>query len=294
MPLPRYFRTLALIVGALAATSAVTRPLTAQASAPQAPQSIASLLQRPVDAAREIAAGETKTGALADANPMLDDSSRVDLWYFRGTAGQRVTVRLRSDDFDTFVHVGKQGAEAPEIQNDDADDDGVNSAAELTLPSDGVYVIIANAFDMSGRGAYTVALQVREPAPGMSGPATPASVTLREPEPMQRLALRQRFGSQLDVRDHTMDDGTPFEVWYVQAAAGDTLFLAAQSTEFPPAIHVGRQGSGSVYVEAADAARASVRFLAREAGVYAIIVRSTRATATGSYMLELSVAGGQR
>jgi hypothetical protein len=88
-----------------------------------------------------------------------------------------------------------------------------------------------------------------------------------------------------------MDDGTPFELWYVQASAGDTLHFAVQSTEFPPAIHVGKQGSGSVYVEAADASRASVRFVARESGVYAIIVRSTRATATGSYILELSKAG---
>jgi hypothetical protein len=272
---------------AAALVAAATAPLTAQ----QAPQSIAALLQRPVDAAREITAGTTKTGALVDANPMLDDSSRVDLWYFRGTTGQRVTIRLRSDDFDTFLHVGKQGAEEPDIQNDDADDDGVNSAAELTLPSDGVYVIIANAFDASGRGAYTVALEVREPAPGMTGPATPASVTMRDADPMQRLAIGQRFGSQIDVRDQTMDDGTPFELWYVQASAGDTLHFAVQSTEFPPAIHVGKQGSGSVYVEAADASRASVRFVARESGVYAIIVRSTRATATGSYILELSKAG---
>jgi hypothetical protein len=276
-----------LSTAALAAIVTTAAPLAAQ----QSTQTIAALLQRPADATRELAAGTTKSGALTDASPMLSDSSRAELWYFRGTAGQRVTVRLRSDDFDTFVHVGKQGAEEPAIQNDDADDDGVNSAAELTLPSDGVYVIIANAFDASGRGAYSVALEVREPAPGMSGPFTPASVTLRDAEPMQRLAIGQRFGSQIDVRDQTMDDGTPFELWYVQASAGDTLHFAVQSTEFPPAIHVGKQGSGSVYVEAADAARASVRFVARESGVYAIIVRSTRATATGSYILELSKAG---
>jgi hypothetical protein len=278
-----------LPAAAIAALVTTAAPLAAQ----QGVQSLALLLQRPADAMRELSAGATRTGALTAASPMLSDSSRAELWYFRGTAGQRVTVRLRSDDFDTFLHVGKQGAEEPEIQNDDAADDDVNSAAELTLPSDGVYVIIANAFDASGRGAYTVALEVREPAPGMTGPATPASVTMRDAEPMQRLAIGQRFGSQIDVRDQTMDDGTPFEVWYVQASAGDTLHFAVQSAEFPPAIHVGRQGSGQVDVEAADAARASVHVVARESGVYAIIVRSTRATATGSYMLELSRAGNR-
>lgn len=283
MRMTRFLPTLAIAT----LTVATAAPLAAQHGV----QSISLLLQRPADATRELTAGVTKSGALTDASPMLTDSSRAELWYFRGTAGQRVTVRLRSDDFDTFVHVGKQGAEEPEIQNDDADDDGVNSAAELTLPSDGVYVIIANAFDASGRGNYTVALQVREPAPGMSGPATPASVTLRDAEPMQRLAIGQRFGSQIDVRDQTMDDGTPFEVWYVQVSSGDTLHFGAHSREFPPAIHVGKQGSGSVYVEAADGTHASVRFVARESGVYAIVVRSTQATATGSYVLELSKRG---
>lgn len=283
MPLIRVLPILAL-------TALAALPLRAQ----QSTQSIAELLKRPADPARMIGSGETKTGALADASLRLDDSSRVELWYFRGTAGQRVTVRQRSEDFDTFLHVGRQGADEPDIQNDDADDDGVNSAAELTLASDGVYVIIANAFDGEGRGAYTISLEVRDPAPGMSGPATPATVTLREAEPAQRLALGQRFGSQLDPRDPTMDDGSPFELWFVTAAAGDTLHFAVQSSEFPPAIHVGRQGSGSIYAEASDAARAAVRFVAQESGVYSIIVRSTRGTATGSYILELSKATAPR
>jgi hypothetical protein len=279
----RFLKTLPLL--ALTAL-----PLAAQ----QRPEPIDALLKRPVDAARRIAAGESKSGALTDASLMLDDSSRVELWYFEGKEGQRVTVRQRSSEFDSFLHVGRLGAAEPDVQNDDAEDDGLNSAAELTLPADGMYVIVANTFEKNGRGPYTLTLEVREPAPGMSGPQTPATATLREPEPDQRLGLNQRFGSQLDAKDGTMDDGTHFEVWYVQATAGDTLHVEVQSAEFPPAVHVGRQGSGSVLVEATDASKAMLRFNVMESGTLAVIVRSTRPAAVGSYTLHVVRASTSR
>lgn len=276
-----------------ASTLGLMAALTLSATSPtlgaqQAPQSIGALLKRPVDATRELNAGDRKTGSLADASLMLEDSSRVELWYFRGTAGQRVTVRQRSEDFDTFMHVGLQGSDEPLVQNDDSEDDGVNSAAELTLPSDGVYVIIANAYDGEGRGAYTVSLEVRPPAAGMTGPFTPARITLRDAEPAQRLGRGQRFGSQLDERDGKMDDGTHFEVWYVQAAAGDTLQLRVESAQFAPALHVGLQGSGSLLGEASGAPASALSVVVPQAGMYAIIVRGATPGATGSYVLEVS------
>ncbi len=265
-------------------------PLAAQ----QSPQEIGALLKRPADASKRIANAETKTGALAESSLMLDDSSRVELWYFEGKEGQRVTVRQRSADFDSFLHVGRHGGDEPLVQNDDADDDGLNSAAELTLPGDDLYVIVANTFETKGRGSYTLSLEIKDPAPGMSGPKTPATVTLREIEPMQRLGINQRFASQLDAKDGLMDDGTHFEVWYVQATAGDTLHVQVQSTEFPPAVHVGRQGSGSVMVEAADPASAMLRFNVLESGTLAVIVRSSRPAATGNYTLQVVRAGPPR
>lgn len=257
-------------------------------AAQQAPSTIADLLKRTADPAKMIASGETKSAALTDANVTLSDSSRVDLWYFRGTAGQRVRVRMRSDDFDTFLHLGQQGGNEPLVQNDDAGDDGVNSAAELTLPEDGVYVILANAYEASGRGAYTVDLVIREPAPGMSGPVTPATVTLREVDPMQRLGVNQRFGSQLDARDAKMDDGTHFEVWYVTATAGDTLQISASSGAFTPALHFGRQGSGSLIAESVGTGAPALRVVVSESGTYAIVLRSAQPASFGSYILEIT------
>lgn len=263
-----------------------TAPLNAQSAV----SSFAQLLQRPVDNARMLTPGQPRDGALDATDAMLGDSSRVELWYFEGKKGQRARVMQGSGEFDTYVHLGRHGSEETLADNDDAEG-GTDSEIAITLPDDGVYVIIANAYSSEDLGGYRIELQLQEPAPGMDGPVTPARVMLREAQPTSRLGLGQRFGSQLDVQDLTMDDGAPFELWHITANAGDTLHIAVESAQFAPELYVGRQGSERITAEAMDPRRAAVRFNVLESGTYSIVVRGQRRGVTGSYILELSRAG---
>lgn len=253
----------------------------ALAAAPVAAQQVTplrTLLARPADATRSIAAGETKTAALSERDAMLADSTYANAWYFTGTKGQRVRVALSSAAFDTYLFVAKQGDEEPLEENDDSD--GTNSEITLVLPADGQFVIVASSFEPRSTGEYRLALEVRDPAPGMSGPVTPLTVLLREAEPMQRIGANQRFGSQITDADEKMDDGARFEVWYVTLAAGETLSLALESREFPGLLHAGPQGGTTLLVSSA----LTGSFSAPAAGVYAIIVQTT---GSGSYVLDL-------
>lgn len=94
-------------------------------------------------------------GALEDGDPVLDDGSSYDVYIFSGRAGQEVTINLSSQDFDTYLIVldsnrNKVG------ENDDFSESDTNSRLTLTLPSDGSYSVIINAFDSTGRGRYSL------------------------------------------------------------------------------------------------------------------------------------------
>lgn len=278
-----HLRTLAAALGVAALPTA---PLAAQASV----VTLAQVLQRPADPTRMLSAGQSRSSALDAADAMVSDSSRIEPWYFEGRKGQRVRIRQHSAEFDTYVHLGRQGGEAMIADNDDGPD-GTDSEISITLPDDGVYVVVANAYSAADLGGYSIELQVEAPEPGMDGPVTPARVMLREAKPTTRLGVGQRFASQFDAQSPAMDDGTTFELWHVTLEAGDTLMVAVETAQFAPAVHVGRQGREGVLAEGADARRAAVRVVVRESGVYTIVVRSQHPGATGNYVLELSRAG---
>ncbi len=258
-------------------------PLTALPAQQRVMPSVAALAL-PSDPTRTIAPGETKRAALAATDNMLSDSSYFGRWEFQGLRGQRVTVNHRSSAFDTYLILGKQGASEVAAENDDSE--GTDSEVSLTLPEDGLYVILAGSFAPRETGEYAVTLTVRDPLPGMTGPVTPATVLLREAEPMQRLALGTRMGSQLDDRDSRMDDGTSFELWYVSVAAGESVRVGLESREFRGQVLVGLQGSSGAFTNASSGTP-NADFTADVAGTYVIIVKGSSATDRGSYMIDL-------
>ncbi|WP_448604751.1 PPC domain-containing protein [Thermoleptolyngbya sp.] len=123
-----------------------------------------------------VAAGICATGAIARAQEMLlseegvlengdmvlpSDNSLYDQFTFEGKAGQTVTIKLFSTEFQPYLAViSPQGEVLGE--NHSAGGNPQNSELELTLATDGTYIVIANGFDASSRGRYTVEVMVVE------------------------------------------------------------------------------------------------------------------------------------
>ncbi len=273
-----------IVLAALAIVVAVA-PVQAQ----QRLVELHDVVKMPVDASHNIISGQTKRAALSTTDGMLSDSTYYARWYFSGVKGQRVRVNQASEAFDTMLHLARHGAAEIDVQNDDAD--GTNSEVEFTLPADGMYVIIANSFTKVATGDYSLALEVRDPAPGLSGPATTTTVLLREVEPLQRIGVGMRMGSQIGASDTQLDDSTQVELWYVNATAGEALTITLESREFSGALHFGKQ-SGHVLLgsDAGAAGRAQLRVNITETGTYVIVVQATRPGARGSYMIETARA----
>jgi hypothetical protein len=117
-----------------------------------------------------IASGQSRTGSLARTDPLLADSSYYDTYTYQGRQGERLSIAMTSSAFDTYLSVGQvvDGRYREVASNDDAD--GTNSVVEVTLPTNGTYVIRANSFLKGQTGAYS--LTVRG---GSGGGAQPAS-----------------------------------------------------------------------------------------------------------------------
>lgn len=101
--------------------------------------------------------GMDVNGELTDADAEDDDGARFDMYSFPARQGDRLTVDMKSDAFDTYLSVGRMdGDRFVELESNDDSGDGTNSSVTVAIPSTGTYVIRAKGFDAAARGNYTV------------------------------------------------------------------------------------------------------------------------------------------
>jgi hypothetical protein len=123
------------------------------------------------DAARVLRPGSPANGNLVSADPTFTDGSHYQTWSLQGQAGDRVSISLSSDDFDTYLIV-RLGDEVL-ARNDDAE--GTNSRVEVTLPTTGAYTVVATSYGGGDTGAYTLSAQStrRQPVTGVGSGGDP-------------------------------------------------------------------------------------------------------------------------
>lgn len=115
-------------------------------------------------------AGQTVRGELAQGDEKMDDDSFYDLYTYMARRGERIVVRMSSDDFDTVLGVSSLNGDA-DLENTVLDDDGgggTNSRVEYTADRDGPLVIRANSLSGGETGRYTIVVESRR---GSAAPA---------------------------------------------------------------------------------------------------------------------------
>ncbi len=79
-----------------------------------------------------------------------------DEWIFVGEAGDVVTISMTSEDFDAALDL--YGPDLLRIGSDDDSGGDLNSLLTVTLPTSGVYTLVARAFSSDGAGNYTLSI----------------------------------------------------------------------------------------------------------------------------------------
>ena len=154
-------RTVTLALAALVAARAAFAQRPKPGAEPAGPAPAASQVTGtipPPGVIATITVGQTAPGRLEPGDQMMTDSTWADVWVFRGTAGQRVRIELRSAEFDAFVQLlDSAGTRLAE------DDDGLgdlDARIEYTLRAAGTYQIVVNCYgDERREGLYTLTLR---------------------------------------------------------------------------------------------------------------------------------------
>jgi len=99
-------------------------------------------------------------GVLEEGDETLNDGSLYDVYPFEGQAGQSITIRLESQDFNTNFNLLLVNSEWQQVSNRDDDAGDTNSQLTAVLPNEGTYLIVVNDLDRRGRGQYQLLITV--------------------------------------------------------------------------------------------------------------------------------------
>ncbi|MGL5510343.1 MAG: PPC domain-containing protein [Microcoleaceae cyanobacterium] len=95
-----------------------------------------------------------KQGELITGDKILPtDNSLYDEYTFEGKKDQKISIKAESKDFDTYLAIFTPAGDLL-AEHDDISEQDSNSAISVTLPADGNYRLIINAYDKDGKGKY--------------------------------------------------------------------------------------------------------------------------------------------
>ncbi|WP_420130433.1 hypothetical protein [Longimicrobium sp.] len=146
-------------------------------------ESAASEPEQPASSTPALRAGQPVRGSLARGDGTLDDGSWYDTYTYTARRGERIVVRMESDEFDTVLGVSAARENADDLVMDDDGGGGTNSRVEYTATADGPILIRANALSAGDGGSYTIVLESgrRSALPAADGAervaAAPATAT---------------------------------------------------------------------------------------------------------------------
>ncbi|HEU0013757.1 MAG TPA: PPC domain-containing protein [Longimicrobium sp.] len=97
--------------------------------------------------------------AFLDVADRSSEGAFYDAYHYAGRAGERVRIRMDSDDFDAALVLGRmRGGEFEALASIDDGGGGTNARLDAVLPADGEYIVRATSFGARQTGAYRILL----------------------------------------------------------------------------------------------------------------------------------------
>ena len=107
-----------------------------------------------------IALGQSVTGALNPSREMFEDGTYLSEFIYHGQAGETVSFRLESEEFDAFLMLLSDADEL--LAHDDDSSGGTNSLVTVELPYSGVYYVIASTVYPGEEGRFVLTAEAPE------------------------------------------------------------------------------------------------------------------------------------
>ncbi len=208
------------------------------------------------------AAQINQSGQLAAGDLRRDTGELYDPYTFNASANQRITIDMRSTEFDTYLIV--RAPDGTEFTNDDFDGTE-RSFLDMIAPQAGVYSVLASAYDEGLSGRYTISIEL-----GSIG---------------RSVAVVQ---GQLAESDPMLPKGEYVDTHTIQLAPGSDYFVELTTDGYDgylsvmsPSQHYTRND------DAGDTTISRVGALAGEFGNWTVYVTSLSEGETGNYTLRV-------
>jgi len=231
----------------------------------------------PEKAPEALAFGATVQGEIAEVDSTDGEDRGFDAYVFTGRDGQRVQAIMRSGDFDTFVQIGRPGAEFEALASDDDGlGEGTDSRLSYTLPEDGDYVLRALPFVAKGKGLYSIELIDRGP----------------QPQPGSLLVGATARGT-LSEADATAEDNSFYDAYRVTLKEDEKLLITLVSNEVDSFVVVGREKDDATFEvmgsddDSLSDTHAKLEWTAPADGTYEIRAGTFQQGQTGAYALNV-------
>ena len=241
-----------------------------------------------------ITTGQTVTGRLAASDFTRPDGSYADSYVYMGHAGERVTVTLRSRDFDSWVVVDDPRGPMQEYDDDSAG--GLDAELTVTFPHDGPYLIVANSVAAQATGAYQMSLRGAGRGEVDSGSGGRGTIADLGRQTLPRITAGQTVSGRLSSSDFTRsDDNTYADGYRYSGRAGEQLTITMRSSAFDSWL-VFDDPNGPLQETDDDGAGgrdARITVTLPHDGDYVVVANSLLRGSTGQYTLSLqSTRGG--
>jgi serine protease Do len=101
--------------------------------------------------------GSTVNASIATTDLKTSGGDYLDAYWFAGTQGESVEIRMNSNDFDSYVSLSGNSGEF--LADDDNSGGNGDSLLRATLPETGLYVFFASPYAVDVTGAYSLGLE---------------------------------------------------------------------------------------------------------------------------------------
>lgn len=157
-------------------------------------------------------AGASVRGTLSAKDGTRSGDMYVDSYSFQGRAGEVVQLELMSEDFDCYLFLYDGAGQL--MAEDDDSGGSYDSRLTATLPSDGIYLVVASSYYAREEGTYRLRVErvdARARYPSLALPA----------------AIDRRF----DGHTPRGDGNRPFHVYAVDLEAGLNVVVEMTSNQ---------------------------------------------------------------
>lgn len=212
-----------------------------------------------------ISLNNTVAGRLGSNSDRLPDGSYFNAYAFEGQQGQHIVVEMSSQEVEPYLILLSQANGTLQLLDSTDIADSYHARLEMTLPTNGMYIILANAYAEGQVGRYNLSLSE-----------------------MGNYLLRQN--GRLAVGDAVAPDETLFDSYQFEGLGGQSITITVESQDFNTYLLV-VDSVGRILADNDDSnpsttnSELSLRLPAT--GAYTIIVNGYSTTDQGEYTLTI-------